>query len=182
MKRGNLQHEKILNSTLEELKQKGYKTINLNSKSPTAISFKFPISEGIIINKGKKKTITYLEDTYFMFDKIKRIVYTENEDKNDVLKSVKKNYEGEGYRFIYLENKSPDGIVFDKDNKVFAIEIIGKNVGYSFESYKKNKEDLYHMFDGVMFKTFFYDTNTEFTETFGRSVNICGVEAKGSGV
>ena len=32
-----------------------------------------------------------------------------------------------------------------------------------------NKVDNYEMFDGVMFKTFVYESNDVFTETFGKS-------------
>jgi len=171
MKKGNEKHEKILHDTLSDLTSKGYKIFNLNGLSPTAIAINNLVSVAIIINKTKKKTITYLEDTYFMFDKIDRYCYKEDNCKNKLLNDIKKKYLDNGFSFVFLEGKSPDGIAY-KNGKLYAIEVLGLNKGYSFEKYKKNKSDVYHMFDGIMFKMFYYDAEDIFTETYGANYNI----------
>jgi len=64
-----------------------------------------------------------------------------------------------GYRVIDLERKSPDAIAI-KDNQIFAVEVLGiryrKGKGWGKTWTPKAKETIYHMFDGILFKTFRY--------------------------
>lgn len=160
---GNEKHEKTLKETIQQLEKKDFKVINLEGKSPSAIAFNEYESVAVCIDPSKKKTITYLEDWYNMFDRIDRV-------KND---SFIDNYKDRGYSVIVLKKKSPDAIAF-KNGGIFAIEIIGLQKGYSGDYQIKNKEDIYNMFDGLMIKTFIYGSENDevFTQTFGSNKNI----------
>ena len=82
------------------------------------------------------------------------------------IKETIKDLRKEGYRVIDLENKSPDVIAL-KDEKIFAVEILGKNyrkrrrrdgsiIGWHKSWTVKAKEQIYHMFDDVIIRTFKY--------------------------
>jgi len=160
---GNQKHEKILNQTIKQMIDDGYKMIQLDGKSPTAIAINDEESVAITINKDKNKTITYLEDWYDVFDRIERVV---SNDKEESIKKLRKKYQD--YSFVYLNNKSPDAIAY-KNKCIFAVEIIGIRQGYNPDFHIKQKESIYDMFDGLMVKTFHYDNDSVFTQTFGRN-------------
>jgi len=178
MRIGKEKHEKILEDTINKLKKEGYKTICLDGKSPTAVAVKDGVSYAVCIlgrtkNKNgrwkRTKTITYLEDWYDMFDNIVRINFnlykTEQKEK---LEEVLNDYRKRGFNIIPLVKKSPDAIAI-KNDTIFAIEIIGIQQGGSGQYRIKCKEEIYDMFDGLMIKTFNYDNDVVFTETFGRN-------------
>ena len=174
MRIGKEKHEQILTETIQQLEKEGYNLIRLDGKSPTAIAIKDNISYAISISskRNKPKTIIYLEDWYHMFDKIDRIRFDNSkENRNDVIDKVIKEYEEKGFRIIRLANKSPDAVAY-KNNNVFAVEIIGVQDGGSSKYVVNAKESIYDMFDGIMIKTFYYDSDNVFTETYG-SGSIC---------
>lgn len=167
MRIGKEKHERILTDTIIQLKDEGYTIIRTDGKSPTCIAFKDDESIAISIMKERDRTITELEDTYYMYDKIDRI-QTRNKNRNDVTNEIINKYENDGYKIVILHGKCPDAIAF-KGNKIFAIEILGKNDGYNNKKKVDDKADNYHMFDGVMVKTFSYNSDDTFTETFGNN-------------
>jgi len=170
MRIGKEKHEKILTETIQQLEKEGYNLIRLDGKSPTLVAFKDNISYVICVEtKPKSRTIIFLEDTYFMFDKVVRTLYDNRKiDRMTKINEVIKDYEEKGFRIIRLANKSPDAIAY-KNNSIFAVEILGLNKGYSGKKTIQDKESIYDMFDGIMIKTFSYNSDTVFTETYGRS-------------
>ena len=72
------------------------------------------------------------------------------------------------FNIIKTTNKSPDAIAY-KNNNIYAVEILGVKDGYNPKYLVNGKESIYDMFDGVMIKTFCYDSDNVFTETYGRS-------------
>lgn len=79
----------------------------------------------------------------------------------EVRKAIKE-LESKGYRVINLELKSPDCIAI-KDNKVYAVEILGLNTltgkGIPDKYTVKDKVATYHMFDDVIIRTFLRKKN-----------------------
>jgi len=185
MRLGKEKHEKVLTDTIQQLEMEGFKLIRLDGKSPTAIAVKDNTTIAVCLvgrrkNKhgswAKSRTIIFLEDWYSMFDRIDRILFDrKTKNQKTVLNETIKQYQDNGYNVIALEKKSPDAIAV-KNNRIFAIEIIGLPVGSAGKYHIKAKEDIYDMFDGLMIKTFYYDndaSNDVFTETFGKN-NIIG--------
>ena len=180
MRIGNEKHEKILSETINQLQDEGYKVINLDGKSPTCIAFKNNKTTAISILGRKRnlsgkwkrtKTITELENHYHMFDNIVRILYdSNNQERMDIIDKVIKKYKKNGYSIIYLKNKCPDAVAFHSKG-IFAVEVIGVRQGYNSKFHIQQKEDVYDMFDGLMVKTFIYETDDVFTETFGRNLH-----------
>lgn len=74
-----------------------------------------------------------------------------------MLKEFLKELENQGYRVLDLERKCPDGIAL-KDGKIYAIEVLSwryrQGQGWDLKKNAKNKEAIYDMFDGVLFKHF----------------------------
>ena len=169
MRIGKEKHEKILSETIEELESEGYKVLRTDGRTPTCIAFNRDEIVAVIIldntNKRRTRTITELEDTYHMFDRIDRVLF-KNRDRKEVIDEVIERYRERGYSAIYLRKKCPDAIAI-RNGSVFAVEILGNHRGYSTTRLINDKTDLYDMFDGVMFKTFIYDSDDVFTETFG---------------
>ena len=62
-----------------------------------------------------------------------------------------------GYRAINLRGKSPDGIAV-KGDTVYAVEVMSLNhktgKGWRASHNKKQKSEMYSMFDGLIYKTF----------------------------
>ena len=75
-----------------------------------------------------------------------------------VLEIYLKELEQMGYKTINLKGKSPDGLAI-KDNKIIAIEVLSsyynkKHRGWNTKRTKKQKKELYSMFDDVFIRTF----------------------------
>lgn len=178
---GGEQHQKLLNLTVAELKTKGYKTLELDGKSPTLIAVKHDFFIAIrllkIRNKKMKPSLRQLIQTYSMFDELLVIPYdAETECRETILEQIKNLLSSKNYVFVELHRKSPD-IIATKENKIYAVEILGVN--YDLDGHKirrkKNwtwvyKREAYAMFDGLMIKTFKHGIPVEehITETFGK--------------
>ena len=182
---GKTKHEQILNDTIIQLNEQGYKTIQLDGKAPTCIAVKNDISYAICIfgrtkdknnNWKRTKTITFLEDWYDMFDEIRRIhfeiktyrEYDKNIERNEIIEETVKQYKEMGFNIIYLEKKSPDAIAY-KNDLLFAVEVIGFGDDEGQKYKIEDKQELYNMFDGVMIKTFRYGEEDVFTQTYGKN-------------
>lgn len=75
--------------------------------------------------------------------------------ETEVKKTIKK-YQSEGYRAIDLQGLSPD-IIAVKDNRIFAIEVIGRKKGHTMKQSIRWKKDQYSMFDDVLIERFVYE-------------------------
>ena len=87
-----------------------------------------------------------------------RSLMVESQQHMDKLKEIIKELENNGYRVIDLENKSPDAIEI-KDNEVIAVEVLGRQYNMKRGYWKKHftikqKKEIYHMFDGLIIRTF----------------------------
>ena len=168
---GGKKHEQLLKQTMKRLTERRYRVIDLEGKSPTLIATK----DGLVIavRLGCKPTHTKLKQMYPMFDEIKRIDYLNNDEtREEWFKRVISDFETKGYRVIRLNHKSPDAIAV-KDDKIYAIEILGVTHikdGKSIRNRKNwawsEKQNLYSMFDGLMIKTFFYNHDDILTDIF----------------
>lgn len=182
MRIGKEKHERILTETIQQLENEDYKLIRLDGKGPTAIAVKDNVSYAVCIlgrhgdkngKMGRTKTIINLEDWYHMFDKIDRIHFDNTKDnRKNVIDKVFKEYTKRGYKIIFLAGKSPDAIAY-KNNNIFAIEVVGIKEGYTSRHVVQGKEYIYNMFDGLLIKTFCYDSNNVFTETYGNGSIHC---------
>jgi len=164
MKLGNDEHEKILNLTMNELYHQGYKVISLAGRSPSAIGTKENKLYAIVINSHEtKKKLDYL---YCMFDTILSLKILKNDNLNSKLDSLRED----GFNIIKMNMKSPDAIA-TKNNKLYAIEILGFKEGHSSSYAIKLKEkcERYNDFDGLMIRSFKYGDTKFFTEYFGSS-------------
>jgi len=169
MKIGEEKHEKILEITIGELQNQGYKVINLEGKSPSMIGIKDNKSYAYVLCLKGKRTLTEIEDTYHMFDVVERIEH--DGDYQKALDETCNQLVKKGYNVIKLFKKSPDAIA-TKNNKLYAIEIIGfsnNKLGNEKQKIVYNKSVIYEMFDGIMIRTFKYDDDSMsyFTEYFG---------------
>lgn len=167
---GGVKHETTLKETIKDLSSKRYHVIDLEGKSPTLIATKN--GNVTAIRLGYKPTQTKLRQMYHMFDEILRLPYKENETRQECIQRITNDFENRGYRIIRLGLKSPDAIAI-KDNKIYAIEILGithiQDGGHIRN--RKNwawteKQNLYSMFDGLMIKTFFHDHPDVLTDVF----------------
>lgn len=82
----------------------------------------------------------------------------ESQQHIDKLKEVIKELKSVGYKVIDLENKSPDAIAL-KDNKLYAVEVLSRQYDMKRGRWKKKftiikKKEIYHMFDGLIIRTF----------------------------
>ncbi len=88
----------------------------------------------------------------------------ESQQHMDKLKEVIEELRGNGYKVIDLENKSPDAIAL-KDNKLYAVEVLSKQYDMKRGRWKKKftikkKKEIYHMFDGLIIRTFKLNNNS----------------------
>jgi hypothetical protein len=73
------------------------------------------------------------------------------------LKEFISELSNKGFKVFDLERKSPDALAI-KDNKVYAVEVLGssykKGKGWKKKWTRRNKNKVYHMFDGILIKEF----------------------------
>lgn len=180
-RQGKTQHEELLKESICELREKGYVVIDLKGKSPSAVAAKNNKFYAIVLigacrgNQGgwhdRDRKIKNINLSYQMFDSIIRIYYDKNTDnRSTCLNKTIEKYESDGYRVIPMNQKSPDALA-TKDNKIYAIEILGMEHRNQLHNRKnwtwKGKTASYSIFDGMMIKTFKYGESGCFTEKFG---------------
>lgn len=179
-RRGKAKHERLLRDTLEDLELQGFKVLDLEGKSPTMIAadgkkfiaikiFKKTYTKGHGWNQhgSQKQTLK----KYDMFDDVILEYYKHGEETlRDKIDAIQKKYEADGYRAVYMQLKSPDGIAY-KDGKLYAVEVMGINHREFINTKTGNqcmrnekrwsegsKRMIYDMFDDVIIKTFKYHT------------------------
>ena len=73
------------------------------------------------------------------------------------LKNFIEELRKEGYKVFDLERKIPDAIAM-KNGEIYAVEVLGvqykQGKGWTKKWTYRSKTSNYHMFDGVIFKTF----------------------------